>query len=96
MASKNYEEYEKEGMDVLVVDENGKVLHRTDGNEKENEFICSKCPCCLIQPDLDPFDWFCDDDVKIVCSKTGKVVACALRPYEAYKYKPGDKCPYNK
>ena len=25
MASKNYEEYEKEGMDVLAVDENGKV-----------------------------------------------------------------------
>ena len=28
---------------------------------------CIDCPECTILPDPDPNDWFCDDDVKVVC-----------------------------
>lgn len=29
---------------------------------------CYQCPFCKILPDPDPDDWFCDDDVKMICT----------------------------
>jgi len=42
---------------------------------------CIKCPFHEVLPDPDPHDWFCDDDVKVVCRKTGKNITVACRPY---------------
>ena len=36
------------------------------GKTKINEIKkCVQCPHCTILPDPEPYDWFCDDDVKI-------------------------------
>ncbi|MCQ2749075.1 MAG: hypothetical protein MJ246_03585 [Clostridia bacterium] len=89
---KKYEEFEKEGVDVLAVDGEGKVTYRTGSDDDTCK--CSACPCCRILPDPDPYDWFCDDDVKIYCEKLEKVIARSLRPNEAYKFEASKKvCP---
>lgn len=49
---------------------------------------CIQCPHHEVQPDPDPDDWFCDDDVKVVCKKTRRKdneVAAACRPYNVKK-----------
>lgn len=46
---------------------------------------CVDCPNHLVLRDPDPNDWFCRDDVKIVCLKTEKVVTVACRPYNMRK-----------
>ena len=42
---------------------------------------CVDCPFHEVQPDPDPDDWFCDDDVKVVCTKAKKNITVACRPY---------------
>lgn len=45
---------------------------------------CLDCPHHRVEPDPDPLDWFCDDDVKVVCTKVSaknNVVMCGIRPY---------------
>lgn len=42
---------------------------------------CIDCPQHEVRPDPDPLDWFCDDDVKVVCMLTGKNCTVACRPY---------------
>ena len=40
------------------------------GKTKINEIKkCVQCPHCTILPDPEPYDWFCDDDVKLFCEK---------------------------
>lgn len=46
---------------------------------------CTKCPAHVVQSDPDPHDWFCDDDVKVVCKHTGKAITTACRPYRIEK-----------
>ena len=46
---------------------------------------CVDCSFHREVSDPDPHDWFCDDDVKIVCTKTGKNVTVACRPYNTRK-----------
>lgn len=51
------------------------------GKTKINEIKkCVQCPHCIILPDPDPYDWFCDDDVKLFCEKLKRTVAAALTP----------------
>ena len=44
---------------------------------------CLDCPHHSQRRDPDPNDWFCDDDMKVVCTKTTpeRVVTSAERPY---------------
>lgn len=45
---------------------------------------CTECPHHEVRPDPDPDDWFCDDDVKVVCKKTERednTITAACRPY---------------
>ena len=43
------------------------------GKTKINEIKkCVQCPHCTILPDPEPYDWFCDDDVKLFCEKLKK------------------------
>lgn len=42
---------------------------------------CIDCPFHQVKSDPDPNDWFNDDDVKVVCSKTDKTITVACRPY---------------
>jgi hypothetical protein len=43
---------------------------------------CIDCKHHTILPDPDPDDWFCDDDVKVICDLSdGKQITCACRPY---------------
>lgn len=44
---------------------------------------CVDCPFHRVQRDPDPFDSFCSDDVKVVCTKArvARVVTVACRPY---------------
>lgn len=49
---------------------------------------CTKCPFHEVRNDSDPDDWFNDDDVKVVCTKTKRVnneVASSCRPYNIVK-----------
>ncbi len=57
--------------------------------------LCQDCPNCKILPDPDPDDWFCDDDVKIFCTKLNKTIASSLRPYEVKDIKIPEECPLN-
>jgi len=43
---------------------------------------CVDCDHHRVFPDPDPHDWFCDDDVKVVCSKTRRNITVACRPYK--------------
>jgi hypothetical protein len=45
---------------------------------------CIDCPFHKVLADPDPNDWFCDDDVKVVCTKTKRkdnAITVACRPY---------------
>lgn len=58
---------------------------------------CSECPFGKVMADPDPYDWFCDDDKKVVCKKLNKEIYGALRPYEVGKIDAvPDCCPFNK
>ena len=57
---------------------------------------CYECQFRTVESDPDPDDWFCDDDVKVVCSKNNdKVITSACRPYNIQKECKGipDWCP---
>lgn len=66
---------------------------------------CAICVYMKVLPDPDPFDWFCDDDVKAVCEmsqaqmhESGEPnIAVGCRPYQVLKessYVP-KWCPCN-
>ena len=46
---------------------------------------CMDCPLHRVLADPDPYDWFCDDDVKIYCTKAQRNIAVACRPYNDRK-----------
>ena len=46
---------------------------------------CLKCAFCKVEPDPDPFDSFCDDDVRIRCTKTSNQTGTMTE----YGYKVG-------
>ena len=46
---------------------------------------CNKCEHAQSRADPDPYDWFCDDDVKWHCQKTNKVIESGCRPYQEVK-----------
>lgn len=53
----------------------------------ENKIIteitnCTKCEFHSVESDPDLYDWFCDDDVKVVCTKCNRNITCACRPYK--------------
>jgi len=41
---------------------------------------CVDCSEHQVLSDPDPYDWFCDDDVKVICKVNKKVITCACRP----------------
>lgn len=43
---------------------------------------CTECENHKVVPDPDMDDWFCDDDVAVVCSKMGKYITRGCRPYK--------------
>ncbi len=49
---------------------------------------CAECPAHLVQPDPDPLDDFCDDDVKVVCKVAGRTVSSGCRPYNVARESP--------
>lgn len=59
--------------------------------EKVAPFGCAICAHAKIYADPDPDDWFCDDDVKVICDAVStningepinkNVITCACRPY---------------
>lgn len=46
---------------------------------------CIDCPKHCVLADPDPTDWFCDDDVKVVCQIASRAITIACRPYYARK-----------
>lgn len=58
---------------------------------------CTKCQFHEVQRDPDPYDWFCDDDVKVVCKKTKRAnneITVACRPYNIRRESARPKwCP---
>lgn len=61
--------------------------------------LCIECPHHAVLRDPDPDDWFCDDDVKVVCTKAKRNVTVACRPYNTNKeFETGipDWCPLKK
>lgn len=49
---------------------------------------CIECSFHRVLPDPDPDDWFCDDDVKVICSKLNKSITTACRPYNTERETP--------
>ena len=55
---------------------------------------CTECPFHKVLPDPDPYDWFCDDDVKVICTKQSREITVACRPYNIVRETPvPDWCP---
>lgn len=55
---------------------------------------CTKCKEHKVLMDPDPNDWFCDDDVKVVCSILNENITVACRPYNIKKEcEVPDWCP---
>lgn len=46
---------------------------------------CTQCNEHEVLPDPDPNDWFCYDDVKVVCNILSKHITVACRPYNIKK-----------
>lgn len=46
---------------------------------------CTDCPNHHVEQDPDPDDWFCDDDVKVVCTLAKKDITVACRPHHIHK-----------
>ena len=46
---------------------------------------CMDCPHHEVQPDPDPHDSFCSDDVKVFCKEAKKNATVACRPYNTRK-----------
>jgi hypothetical protein len=43
---------------------------------------CIDCREHEILPDPDPSDWFCDDDVQVICKANyNQTITCSCRPY---------------
>lgn len=60
---------------------------------------CIDCNAHKILTDPDPTDWFCDDDVKVICtaSKDNKSITCACRPHRVRQESEIPKwCPKSK
>ncbi len=58
---------------------------------------CVDCPNHEVLPDPDPDDWFCDDDVKVVCRRVNRNITVACRPYNTRKEcEVPDWCPLGK
>ena len=54
--------------------------------EKKRYLNCVNCPDHEVQSDPDPNDWFCDDDIKVVCrASKNKTITVACRPYNIKK-----------
>lgn len=70
---------------------------KTENLPSELITSCMKCPYSIILPDPDPYDWFCDDDVRVFCKKEERNITTACRPYNATKESvTPDWCPINK
>ena len=82
-----YSDYEYERM---INNRIFQEMDKTIVNEIEK---CTQCPHCTILPDPEPYDWFCDDDVKLFCEKLKRTVAAALRPYESDEVDIPSDCP---
>lgn len=55
---------------------------------------CVDCPESEVSRDPDPYDSFCDDDVKCICKLTGNVITSACRPYQLREETDiPDNCP---
>ena len=55
---------------------------------------CVDCPHHQVLPDPDLDDWFCDDDVKVVCTKVQRNITVACRPYRTrHETEVPDWCP---
>ena len=46
---------------------------------------CIDCEDHSILSDPDPYDWFCDDDVKVFCKIAKKNITTACRPHNVRK-----------
>ena len=46
---------------------------------------CVDCTSHLVLRDPDPYDWFCDNDVKVICQVNKKQITCACRPHNIRK-----------
>ena len=69
-----------------------KVVEKVDrkGDMATPRQSCAGCPDCQIRITPDPDDWFCDDDVTVVCKAVsgGYVMAKQIRPYLVH-----ERCP---
>lgn len=54
---------------------------------------CTECPHHRVDPDPDPHDWFCSDDVKLVCSRAARTITRGERPYRLGKVEIPSWCP---
>jgi hypothetical protein len=58
---------------------------------------CIDCPFHSVEDDPDPYDWFCSDDVKVVCKKSNRNITVACRPHKIRKESNiPDWCPLKK
>ena len=49
---------------------------------------CTECDYSLIINDPDPYDWFCDDDKALLCTRVGKETdKNSLHASKKYPYK---------
>ena len=66
-------------------------MGKTIVNEIEK---CTQCPHCTILPDPEPYDWFCDDDVKLFCEKLKRTITGNINFVTFVGSKCSGYCPF--
>ncbi len=93
---KEIKEMEAAGLDVVAVDEDGKLTYVTGGINQDTNF-CDSCPYLAFRQDPDPYDWFRSDDQKAVCEIKKAVIEGSLeKPSEMVNIRKPLWCPYLK
>ncbi len=90
---KEIKEMEAAGLDVVAVDEDGKLAYVTGGINQDENF-CDSCPYLAFRRDPEPGDWLHDNDQKAVCETKKAVIAGALeKPSEMVNIRTPLWCP---
>lgn len=57
-----------------------------EANESKPERTCIECDSHIVIKDSDPDDWFCDDDVAVLCSKADNPIVDSNSRYMADRH----------
>ncbi len=88
LTSEEIKKYEDAGINILET-YGGRITYQT----RKDENTCNSCSSLRLLPDPDPYDSFCDDDQKAICTENGKIISRSLNVWESSKVGIPSWCP---